>query len=72
VYVWGSNNFGQLGVGDTHNILNRPTVANQIKDDNIVQIACGSFHTMALSNQGLVFATGLNNYGQLMLGRSNV
>lgn len=38
---------------------------------NVKQIACGAFHTLVLTDQGLVFGTGLNSRGQLGIGKDD-
>ncbi len=35
---------------------------------NIIQISAGSYHTLALTNEGLIYSFGKNDYGQLGLG----
>src|SRR5207237_1049530 len=36
--------------------------------DRIVNIACGGFHSLALTQNSEIYAWGKNNYGQLGLG----
>lgn len=57
---WGSNNYNQLGLGDTTNRL-VPTTIPELA--NVSQIAIGGGHALALVN-GEVWAWGYNNYGQ--------
>ncbi|XP_013400127.1 E3 ubiquitin-protein ligase MYCBP2 [Lingula anatina] len=65
VYTWGSNNYGQLGQGDTI-IRGVPT---RVKlPTTIVQVAAGSHHTVALTTNGQVYTWG--NYQKGQLGRS--
>ncbi|MCB1229029.1 MAG: choice-of-anchor D domain-containing protein [Verrucomicrobiae bacterium] len=65
--VWGSNNQGQLGLG---NPGNRKT-PDLVEDDGllagktIVQAATGYAHSLILCSDGTVLAFGDNNYGQL-------
>lgn len=66
VYTFGSNQFGQLGTGDFKNRYT-PTKINieYITNDQIIQVAAGSNHTVLLSSSGNVFSFGSNQYGQL-------
>ena len=36
-----------------------------------LQIVCGSYHVLALTDDGLLYAWGYNNYGQLGIGSTN-
>ncbi|KPM10530.1 E3 ubiquitin-protein ligase-like protein [Sarcoptes scabiei] len=68
VFSFGSNNFGQLGLGDLRNRF----VPTKIKTDLvcsgiIIQIAAGSNHTLLLSSLGEVMSFGDNKNGQLDL-----
>jgi len=77
VKCWGSNNFGQLGLGDT---LNRGDEPGEMGFDlplvdlgnsrTAVRIAAGSTHSCALLNSGDVKCWGGNDAGQL--GQENV
>ncbi len=66
VYVWGSNEGGQLGLGNNTD-HNYPQKLNLI---HIKKIICGGNHTMALGNSGEVYAWGSNDWGQLGLGNN--
>ena len=72
VVAWGLNNSGQLGNGPlaANGVLGRypkpsitPVRVTGLKD--IVQIAAGSKHAVALRQDGTVMAWGLNRDGQL-------
>ncbi len=68
VYAWGSNDRGQLGLGnDTNTNYDLPQKLNL---RNIKKIICGEYHTMALDNSGEVYAWGHNYWGQLGLGNN--
>ncbi|MBI5778435.1 MAG: putative Ig domain-containing protein [Planctomycetes bacterium] len=64
LWAWGLNTEGQLGLGDRTN-RNRPIQVGM--DTNWAAIAAGSSHTVALKNDGTLWAWGRNN-GQLGLG----
>jgi alpha-tubulin suppressor-like RCC1 family protein len=63
VYAWGANESGQLGDGKTKNLL-LPTPVTTLTR-NIVALAAGAKHSLALRNDGTVWAWGANNAGQL-------
>ncbi len=73
VWACGSNQFGQLGNGAmTLNPNPTPTQVRGPKGvgflSNIIAIAAGNGHSLALAADGTVYAWGLNNRGQLGLG----
>lgn len=55
VYGWGRNENGQLGVGNT---MNAPIPLNltNLNKMNIVDLACGWQHCLALSSEGRLFS----------------
>ena len=63
VWVWGSNEFGQIGSG-TASPTNQLVPLPQATLANITQIAAGIFHNLALDKTGKVFVWGDNLYGQ--------
>lgn len=66
VYVWGWNESGQLGFGrDVIKIEATPKLLEISEDDHFVSIAAGSRHSMAVSENGILFGWGWNKYGQL-------
>lgn len=67
VYGWGYNGNGQLGLGNNVNQSNPSRVAN-LQGVVIHKIVCGYAHTMALSDDGVLYAWGANSYGQLGTG----
>ncbi len=66
VYAWGSNDHGQLGLGNNAD-YNLPQKLNL---PNIKKIICGYSHAMALTNFNEIYAWGSNNSGQLGLGNN--
>jgi alpha-tubulin suppressor-like RCC1 family protein len=64
VLVWGSGFKGKLGLGDDQNRLT-PTPIPALKRKHIRDIACGSFHTIAVTETGDVFSWGIGERGQL-------
>jgi alpha-tubulin suppressor-like RCC1 family protein len=63
VWAWGYNIYGQVGDGTTNwRILNPAQIAGLT---GVKAIAVGSFHTLALKEDGTVWAWGHNAQGQL-------
>ncbi|XP_007910714.1 RCC1 and BTB domain-containing protein 1 isoform X1 [Callorhinchus milii] len=67
VYGWGYNGSGQLGIGNNGNQLTPCRLAG-LQGVCVQQIVCGYAHTLALTDEGLLYAWGANNYGQLGTG----
>ncbi|XP_062906894.1 X-linked retinitis pigmentosa GTPase regulator [Mobula hypostoma] len=67
LYVFGSNNWGQLGLG-TKNTVNKPTCVKALKSERVKLAACGRSHTLVWTEQGNTYAAGDNSEGQLGLG----
>lgn len=67
VYSYGFGGDGQLGHGDRE-IQTLPTLVQALSGENIVEIACGDKHSVALTAGGDVFTWGEGALGQLGLG----
>lgn len=66
MYCWGSNKYGQLGLGATEEeIFKIPSENNNIKNLQIKQIAAGYNHTLILLEDGTLLSCGNNDYEQL-------
>lgn len=66
VYTFGSNQFGQLGLGDFNNRFSPTKVkTDMVTRGSITQIAAGSNHTILLSSLGEVLTFGSNQNQQL-------
>jgi RCC1 and BTB domain-containing protein len=63
VFSWGDNQFGQLGF-EYFRLINRPTRI-QLPHISISRISCDSFHSLLLSNDGIIYFFGNNTYGQI-------
>lgn len=68
VWSWGYNRYGQLGDGSTSDRF----VPTQVKGpngngylDNVIAIAAGTDHSLAIRSDGTVWSWGRNNRGQL-------
>eukprot|EP00941_MAST-03F_sp_MAST-3F-sp1_P001298 g1298.t1 len=77
VWTWGyggSMMFGQGGLG--HGDMQQcdvPTLVEVLEEDgvDIVSVACGESHTLALSSTGEVWSWGKGEYGRLGIGGSS-
>ncbi|XP_040855916.1 X-linked retinitis pigmentosa GTPase regulator isoform X2 [Ochotona curzoniae] len=67
LYMFGSNNWGQLGLG-SKTTVNKPTCVKALKPEKVKYVACGRNHTLVSTEEGNVYAAGGNNDGQLGLG----
>ena len=72
VVAWGDDSFGQLGRGLSNSSVSTPV---QVKGPrgvgiltDVVAIAAGQNHSLALRSDGTLFAWGTNNDGQLGMG----
>uniref|UniRef100_A0A8C6LFI6 RCC1 and BTB domain containing protein 2 n=8 Tax=Nothobranchius TaxID=28779 RepID=A0A8C6LFI6_NOTFU len=70
IYGWGYNCNGQLGLGNNGN-QQTPCRIAALQGINVVQVACGYAHTLALTDEGFVYAWGANSYGQLGTGNKS-
>jgi alpha-tubulin suppressor-like RCC1 family protein len=71
VYTWGGSGFiGALSRGkdDTESLPIKPV--SSLSHRSIVDVSCGSYSTAAISEQGELFLSGLNDEGQLILSKS--
>ena len=56
VYAWGHNGYSQLGNGTTNQGLAPIQVCTNLLIKQVVEVACGSHHSMALAADGEVSA----------------
>jgi hypothetical protein len=70
VWAWGAGTSGQLGVGGTANQLSPAPVTVLPAGTRITAIAPGSGFTLALDEDGNVWAWGANGAGQLGTGNT--
>ena len=68
VWTWGSNSFGALGRG-SHSVGERDASPKPVDGlTNVIAIAGGQGHSLALKSDGTVWAWGMNMYGELGTG----
>ncbi|KAF4030637.1 Rab-GTPase-TBC domain [Phytophthora infestans] len=73
LYSWGLGEYGQLGTGDVYQPL--PARVQLPADalcapDQLARVYCGAFHSIATTEQRVMFAWGLNSYGACGLGHT--
>lgn len=69
VYGIGSNEFGQLGLGNkAPKLVQKFTILDTIKQHKIKAAAAGVNHSLFLNEEGKVIACGKNDRGQLFIG----
>ena len=68
VYAMGSNSHGQLGLGNAGiKGKNTPTLveAQPMVDSVVTKVACGLFHSLALTESGQAYSWGNGKFGAL-------
>ncbi|XP_076648842.1 RCC1 and BTB domain-containing protein 1-like isoform X1 [Halictus rubicundus] len=72
VYSWGSNSHGQLGLSSDSKVSKKALEVKHLTGIIIEKVVCGCTHTLALSNEGILYSWGDNTFGQLGVNlRSN-
>lgn len=70
VFSWGANDSGQLGSSAKIEVVRAAPRLIQLADDIFVaSISCGYNHCLLLTTDGKLYTFGLNDCGQLGLGR---
>lgn len=64
VWAWGQNNYAQLGNGSTSTFVSTPALVGGGLQ-NVIDISGGNDFSLALKNDGTVWAWGINSDGQL-------
>jgi len=84
LYTWGSNCYGQLGNGKRTNMDQKtlkiiknadvyaPTRLQLTPEKRFVHVAAGAMHSLALTDGGVLYAWGRNDYGQLGIGSQEI
>jgi regulator of chromosome condensation len=70
LFAWGLNNHGQLGIGNKFDtaVPTRVRDLDPFEGDYVVQVAGGEHHSIARTNDGLVYCWGRNDEGQVGAG----
>ena len=68
LYSWGHNGYCQLGNGSTNQGLTPAIIQNSLLGRKVVQVSCGSHHSLCLTADGDIFSWGQNNCGQIGSG----
>ena len=61
LYVCGRSLYGELGLGQGVPDTNVPTILHMPNKEPVTDVACGSCHTLALTESGKVYSWGFNN-----------
>ena len=67
LYSFGSNDYGQLGLGDNTN-RDRPILVTVPDGLKVKVVSCGGNYTMIITEDGNLYSFGYNTFGQLGLG----
>jgi RCC1 and BTB domain-containing protein len=64
-YSCGKNDFGQLGIENSSIVKAFAEITAHPEIEQVAQLCCGYYHTLLLSNTGVVAGFGRNDYGQV-------
>lgn len=67
VYTWGHNAYSQLGNGTTNHGFVPCQVSTNLVNKKVIEVACGSHHSMVLTSDGEVRTAGINLSFLLMI-----
>ena len=65
LFTWGNNGEAQLGLGQDCTSAPVPTRLHLPNDELVIEVACGGWHTLALTDSGKVYSWGSNSAGQV-------
>lgn len=65
VWAWGNNDYGQLGDGTSGWDANKTEPVQVLGLSDVKDVAAGEGYSLAIKNDGTVWAWGFNGYGQL-------
>ena len=68
VYSWGYGGDGAIGHGDKKNVKS-PKIVEGLKGENVVDVSCGREHSLVVTDKGVVYTFGSDDYGQLGVGK---
>lgn len=61
LWVWGNNDYGQIGNGEAQESYTDPVKVL----DNVIAVSCGEYHTAAVTGDGTFYTWGSNLGGEL-------
>lgn len=64
VFAWGLGVFGQLGNGSTRDLQRPKQIEGPLSSSRVIGIACGSHHSLCVTEAGEVWTWGSSEYGQ--------
>jgi len=71
LYTWGHGTFGQLGCASLQSSHSTaPLLVDAVFDAGVLMVACGKFHTLAVTQTGALYTCGCGERGRLGLGDS--
>jgi alpha-tubulin suppressor-like RCC1 family protein len=65
VWAFGDNTFGSVGTGDNKYVHYFPQKVGALQSKQVIGVAAGAYHSLAVTDQGEVYAWGDNSEGQL-------
>ena len=70
MYTWGLGTKGQLGHGEDQLdiAVTKPKLVEALASQEIIDVACGGYHTAVITANGSVYCFGDGQYGQLGFG----
>jgi uncharacterized repeat protein (TIGR02543 family) len=73
IFIWGSNQYYQLGDGTTQNSgIPKELIIHQLtENEKIIDLAVGRYHTLILTSEGRVFGWGRNYNGEIGNNNTN-
>ena len=71
VFTWGCGESGRLGHNDEEDQLSPRRLGRLFADATVVYVAAGGGHTLAVSDDGQLWAWGCNKHGQLGHGSTS-
>eukprot|EP00644_Phytophthora_capsici_P013878 jgi/Phyca11/535691/estExt2_fgenesh1_pg.C_PHYCAscaffold_400059 len=58
LFVWGSNEYSKLGLGETSDVEELPREVEALKGIKIVDVSCGDYFTAAVDEDGKMYSWG--------------
>lgn len=65
VWAWGASGFGRLGIQETPKNVHKPMEIVQLRSTMCRFLACGDFHSLAVTRDSTVYSWGQGGDGQL-------